>query len=76
MISRRASAAEFEAAARRNARFCFIWAVNAALLAWLTSIWWATLPAGLAAWGALGFISCSVRARRLRSSTSQNGPAT
>lgn len=66
MTLQSATAAEFQQAAWRNARTFCLWTINAVLLGWLTSAWWASLPGALALWAAYGFVACTLKARKLR----------
>jgi hypothetical protein len=64
--ARTATAADFDAAAQRNAHAFWVYAIVAGLVWWLASIWWAAFPAALALWCVYTSVGATMAARELR----------
>jgi hypothetical protein len=61
-----ATAAEFDRAARENTFAFWFWAGSAVFVWWVTSVWWAAIPAVVAIHAAAAWVSCRRNELRLR----------
>lgn len=68
----RATATEYDRAADDNTRAFWMWAISAAFIfSGAPRWWWVAVPAVLAIYSAVAWLSCTRHARRLRIDTSR-----